>query len=136
MGSVTVGPNRLGAAVSGILDGYSDAVVEAVDAESAASVQRLVRATRATAPVGSTRRVHFRSYISSRVLRRSPMGDTYVWYVRAPEYRLAHLLERDHATGGRANRGRARGTHFIQTALEAEERAYVANVRRAVGRVA
>lgn len=136
MASLTVGANRLGEAVSGILSDYAQDVVDALNAESAASVQRLVRATKASAPTGHSRRRHYKSYISSKVLRRSPMGDTYVWYVRPPEYRLSHLLERDHATGGASNRGRARGTHFIQTALEAEEKVYVANVRKAVGRVA
>lgn len=128
---MVVGPQGVSAALSGVLSEWTDAVVRAVNAESKASVRRLAKATRAVAPVGS-RSTHYRSHISSRLLQRGAMGDTYVWYVKGKDARLSHLLERDHATG--AHTGRAKGTHFIRRSLDAEEVTYVRNLREAIRR--
>lgn len=128
---MVVGPQGVSLALSGVLSEWTDAVVRAVNAESKASVRRLAKATRAAAPVGS-RATHYRSHISSRLLQRGAMGDTYVWYVKGKDARLSHLLERDHATG--AHTGSAKGTHFIRRALDAEEVTYVRNLREAIRR--
>ncbi len=136
MARPTIAPSRLGAEVAGILEDYRDDVLRAVNAESRQAAERLVRATKAAAPRGHTRRKHYASSIACRRLRSTPVGDVYVWYVRAPEHRLSHLLERDHATGGPSNRGRARGTGFISRAFAEESETYARRVREVVGRVA
>lgn len=126
-----IGPEGVAEALSGVLGAYSGGVARACSEEARRSAARLVAATRAAAPVGTRRSTHYRSHIASRLLRASALGDTYVWYVKGGDARLSHLLERDHAT----YHGRARGTHFIEKALDEETRTFVANLRRAIAGV-
>ena len=121
-------PEGVAEALSDILTGYSDAVVEAMNEQARESALRLAAATRASAPVGTRRSTHYRSHISTKLLRSSALGDTYVWYVKGKDARLSHLLERDHAT----YHGRAHGTHFIEKALNDETKTFIANLRRAI----
>lgn len=129
--SVTVGPNRLGAAVESICHGYTAAVVDALNEESKDAMNLLVRTTKATAPTGRRRR-HYKSTIYGKLYKSGATGDTYVWHAR--EYQLSHLLESDHATGGYLNHGHARGSHFISRAWAKVEPEYVARVKEAVRR--
>ncbi len=123
-----VGVESVASALSDVLDGYSDAVIAAASEEARKSACRLAAATRKSAPVGTRRATHYRTHISSRLLRHGAMGDSYVWYVKGKDARLSHLLERDHAT----YHGRASGTHFIERALDEEERTFVSCLRRAI----
>ena len=129
--SYITGPEGVAEALSDVLGAYSDGVARACSEEARRSAARLAAATRATAPVGTRRSTHYRSRISYKLLRASALGDTYVWYVKGKDARLSHLLERDHAT----YHGRARGTHFIERALEQETPTFVANLRRAIAGV-
>ncbi len=129
--ALSVGPNMLGDAVTGILDGYSDAVLDAVNAQSEKAARELVRKTKASAPRGRRTRGRYASSIASKLLRSSPSGDTYVWYVRAPNYRLSHLLEKGHRKVGRSG-GSTRAFRFIEKARAEVASDYERDVRRAI----
>lgn len=97
---------------------YSDRVAEQINKKAAAAMERIVAGTKALAP----RRVqprgqHFVSKIDSQELETTTNKTAFVWYVRKPKYRLAHLLESDH----KSRSGRVvSGFHFIQKTLDKE----------------
>lgn len=115
----------LGAAITQELTLYHQDVTEQVDRISDESVKKLAKLTRSTAPVGE--RGEFRKSIASKRLAKSLNGSTYVWYVRAPNYRLTHLLVHGHAT---KDGGRTRANPFLQNALDQVLPEYEAAIER------
>lgn len=116
---ITVGLDQLSEAINRELEIYSDDVIDGIRSEAAKSAKELVRETKATAP---TRRGAYKRAISSKKLKDTPRCITHVWYVKAPEYRLSHLLENGHVT---RNGGRTRAFHFIRNASEPILEAFV-----------
>lgn len=101
------------AVLEGTLDSYREQVSQAIDAASQYAMHEIVQKTKATAPKGA--RGTFRKKISWTEIQRSARWDhTYVWYVKAPDYRLTHLLVHGHAKIGG---GRTRADPFLQNAL-------------------
>lgn len=93
---------------------YSESVRNSVTKEAKESMDRLVKKTKETAPVGH-RQKHYRDSITSKKTHEDKKGVTYTWYVKGSDYRLSHLLENGHAL---RDGGRTEGTHFIQKASE------------------
>lgn len=120
-------PTDLAAAVQQELTLYHQDVIEKVNDLSATAVKDLVKKTKATAPVGA--RGSFRKSIASRVSKKNRNGDTYAWYVKAPDHRLTHLLVHGHAT---RDGGRTKGDPFLQNALDAVLPDYEKAVEEAV----
>lgn len=120
-------PQDLGAAIEQELAIYGDGVTEAVGSAAHDAVKKLVRLTRATAPVGH--RGKYRSKISQTALEKSKLRQRYVWFVRAPEYRLTHLLVHGHA---KKNGGRTKGNKFLHNALEEVIPEYERKVEEAI----
>lgn len=112
MANRTVKGADLGAAIGQILTVYHQDVNEATDAAGEKAVKDLAKKTRATAPVGV--RGSFKRKISSKLLKKHRNGSTHVWYVKAPDHRLTHLLVHGHAT---RDGGRTKGDPFLQNAL-------------------
>lgn len=108
----TVKPEDLGAAIAQELTTYHSDVIKRVNQCSADAVKALVKKTKATAPKKSG---EFRRSIASKVLTKGIRGDKYVWYVKAPHYRLTHLLVHGHAKAGG---GRVKGDPFLKNALD------------------
>ena len=108
----TIRPTDLGGAIADALTIYSQEVTEEINRISAETVKTLAKKTKATAPVASG---SFKKNISSKVLKKGPRGNTYVWYVKAPDHRLTHLLVHGHAT---RNGGRTKKDPFLQNALD------------------
>ena len=106
---------------------YHADIVKAVNKVSGKAARKLAKRTRATAPVGA--RGKYKRSISSRLLKESPNGDTYVWYVKAPEWRLTHLLVHGHET---RDGGRTKSDPFLQNALDEVLPEYEADIREAV----
>lgn len=92
---------------------YHQNVNEAIDQASEKAVKDLVKRTKATAPKGE--RGSYRKNIASKLLKKTKNGSTYVWYVKAPDHRLTHLLVKGHA---KKNGGRTRADPFLQNALD------------------
>ena len=91
---------------------YSDHIVKGLDEKSSKAVKDLVKKTKDTAPVGK-RRKHYKNSITSKKLTSDKHAVAYLWYVKAPDYRLSHLLNNGHAT---RDGGRVAGTGFISNA--------------------
>ena len=106
--------SELGKAIEQELTIYHDEVTERVNKLSAKAAKDLVKKTKATAPVGP-RHGQFKSNIASKRVSKGANGDTYAWYVKAPDYRLTHLLVHGHAT---ADGGRTKSNSFLSDALE------------------
>lgn len=126
--SKSVDFNQLGEAIAEELTIYSDQILEGVKRETKASMSRLVKETKATAPVGH-RQKHYRDSITSSRLTETNYEVTYVWYVKGSDYRLSHLLENGHALRGG---GRVGGTHFIEKASEPIIEEYLKAVERII----
>ena len=108
-----VTPDALAAALENELTLYAKEVEQGVEAAGEKSIKKLVKLTRATAPVGK-RHGSFRRHITSKKLASGHGTFKFVWYVKAPDHRLTHLLVKGHAT---KDGGRTRGNPFLANAL-------------------
>lgn len=125
--SKTVSLEGLGAAIADELTLYHTNVITAVDREAQLAAKELVSITKATAPRGH--RGQFRRNISSKLKHKSNRGSTYVWYVKAPDYRLTHLLVHGHAT---RSGGRTKSNPFLANALASVLPKFTKNVEEAL----
>lgn len=119
MSNKRIKSGELGSAIEQELTMYSEEVNERLAEVTAASMGDLVKQTKATAPVGK-RHGQFRKNIAadySRLKKRGAGGRdiSATWYVKAPDYRLTHLLVKGHAT---KDGGRTRANPFLQNALD------------------
>lgn len=110
--SKTIQITGLADAIQRELDVYRSEVVEAIDTAAAKAVKDLVKETKASAP---KRTGSFRKNIASKVLRKDLNGSTHVWYVKAPDHRLTHLLVHGHAT---KTGGRTKADPFLKNAVD------------------
>lgn len=102
----------LGDAITQELTLYHQDVTARVDRIGEASIKQLTKLTRASAPVGA--RGDFKKSITCKRLVKKKTGSTYVWYVRAPNHRLTHLLAHGHAT---KDGGRTAANPFLHNAV-------------------
>lgn len=114
MSKKTIGTDELSTAIQRELTIYSQDIVDGIKQEAKRYSRQLLKDTKATAPVGD-RQHHYRDSIKVRKLFETDREIEYQWYVDGSDYRLSHLLERDHAL---RNGGRTTGTHFIEKASE------------------
>lgn len=108
----SINPEDLGAAISQELTIYHKDVVEKLDKAGAKAMRKLVKLTKATAPVG--KRERYKQHITSKVLEQNSRGSKRAWYVKEPDHRLTHLLVHGHAT---KDGGRTKADPFLKNAL-------------------
>lgn len=126
--STGISIDQLGEAISKELTLYSTNVIEGIKKEAKKSMDRLVKETKATAPVGK-RQKHYRDSIKSKKVSENDRSVSYLWYVEGSDYRLSHLLENGHAL---RNGGRTRGTHFIKNASDPILEEYIQAVEEVI----
>lgn len=115
--------SELSAALREALGDYHAGVTSRLNLASAAAAKELVKRTKATAPVKTG---SFKRHIASKLLRKNALGDeTHVWYVKAPDHRVTHLLVHGHAGNGH------RGDPFLHNALDAIQADYERAVEEA-----
>lgn len=107
-------PEDLGKALQKELTIYSESVTERINAAAKAAIEKLVKLTKQTAPKGERKSKKFARSIAYKETVRS-RGNEYTWYVKAPNYRLTHLLVHGHAT---KDGGRTKANPFLQNALD------------------
>lgn len=122
----SIKPDALHDAIKKELTMYHDRVVSKVNNLSEQAAKTLVKKTRTTAPVKTGS--YYRN-IASKEVKSSPFGKTYAWYVKAPDYRLTHLLVKPHAT---VNGKRTTPDPFLQNALNEVLPDYEKNVEEAL----
>lgn len=126
--SKSIGIDQLGEVIAEELTLYGENVIEGIKKEAKSSIDRLVKDTKATAPIGR-RKKHYRDSIKSRKKSESDRSVSYLWYVDGSDYRLSHLLENGHAL---RNGGRVEGTHFIQKASDPILEEYLKKVEEVI----
>lgn len=126
-GKTVVKIGDLGEAIEQTLTLYHEDVNEALNAAAEKAVKDLAKKTKATAPVGA--RGSYRKNIASKLLKRTRNSSTYVWYVKAPDHRLTHLLVKGHVT---KNGGRTRANPFLKNAVDQVIPAYERDIKEAL----
>lgn len=104
--------NNLDSEIMSQLNSYNQDITESIKKYTKKSMKQLVDTTKDTAPVGK-RSKHYKDSISSEKVSENTQRVVYRWYVKAPNYRLSHLLNNGHAL---RNGGRYKGTQFIDKA--------------------
>ena len=119
-----------------VLTTYNTEVIDKIKAVTRESMKELVKETKATAPRGR-RNGQFRKNIAAdyRNLNNRSGGRllgvnmSAVWHVKAPDYRLTHLIVHGHAT---RNGGRTTANPFLQNALNKVLPEYERKVQEAI----
>ncbi len=115
--------NDFGEQLERVLTIYSEDINDKLRAITTETMKNLVKETKATAPRGRrAKKDSYANHISGdyRGTRKSIRGlrgqDIHaIWYVRAPDYRLTHLLVKGHAT---SKGTRTRSNPFLHNARE------------------
>jgi hypothetical protein len=128
MGKITLTPDKLAKAISTELTTYHEETLEKLRGVTRDSMADLVHKTRATAPKKTGA---FRRHIAGdfRGLAKGLHSVSARWYVKAPHYRLTHLLVNGHP---KKNGGRVEGDPFLANALAEVLPAYEEAVKEAV----
>ena len=123
---------ELGSALEQELTIYAEEIQEGIRATTEASMKKLVKKTRATAPKGR-RQGQFKKNITAdyRELKAGKRSrkTRATWYVKAPDYRLTHLLVHGHE---KKDGGRTKANPFLQDALDEVLPEYEKNIEEVI----
>ena len=110
--SRSIRPEQLGDALGKELTIYSETVTKRINTLSEDAAKTLVAKTKETAP---RRTGNYKRAIACKRNTQTKRGDKWVWYVKAPYYRLTHLLVHGHAT---QKGGRTKSYPFLSNAVD------------------
>lgn len=127
MAKAAIDPTKLAEAIQKQLTIYHEDVVERVDAAGEKAIKKIVKLTKDSAPEQSGQ--FKRSITYKKVTRDWKECSRFIWGVKAPHYRLTHLLVHGHAT---RNGGRVPGNPFLKNALDSVLPEYEEDVEEAV----
>lgn len=130
MAKILLESEELTDAILDMLTDYKKEVADGVFRVGKKAIKEIERKSIDTAPIG--RRVkgdHFRESIASKSEQDRLGNSTHIWYVKAPNYRLTHLLVHGHA---KRNGGRTRANPFLKNATEAALKQYLKDVERVI----
>ena len=119
-------PDMLGKVLDQELTHYAERVAGAVDDAGEKAVKSLVKKTKATAPKLTGDYKRRISWVEQSGLKGMK---NFVWHVKAPDYRLTHLLVHGHAT---VNGGRTKANPFLHNAVDEVLPAYERDVEEAI----
>lgn len=134
MSDQRVQPDAFSKAIIGIFDDYGEEVVANVKATVDVTMREMVKETKETAPkkaIQGRPAGTFANHISSKAGRNSSAAYSKIWYVRSPEYRLAHLLNNGHALRQGGHWG---GTGFLTKAANNHALNFERRVKEAIAR--
>ena len=122
--------NNLSSAIYDELSLYSAEVVAGMKRVNDECMKEFVSDTKRDAPKSkSKRRGTFAKNITSKTTLDTPNKKVNTWYVKNPEYRLAHLLKNGHA---KRNGGRTKAQDFITPNYEKLERNYEEGIKEVI----
>ena len=129
--------NDFGEQLTRVLTIYGEEVNEKIRAITTETMKSLVKETKITAPRGKRDKKDSYSkhisgdYTGTRKTARGLRGQDIhaIWYVRAPEYRLTHLLVKGHAT---SKGTRTRTSPFLHNARERAVAEYEEKIQEAI----
>ncbi len=124
--------------MSALTQDYGEEVNAAIIEAGRQATRRLVDRTKETAPIGRRRskngsvfkrrfdenRPHLFESISMMRIRTIYDRPAWLWYVRAPNSRIAHLVEHGYHRSSHSYSG----SHFLRNAVAIEEKQYHADV--------
>lgn len=110
--SKAIKPADLSNAIQQELELYTEGVTERVNASGKTSAEHLRKLTKANAPVATG---SFRKNIAVKEVDAGHGMKKYIWHVKAPDYRITHLLVHGHAT---KTGGRTQADPFLHNALD------------------
>ena len=110
-------------ALGKILDDYTTAVQQGIDDAGRKAMRGLVKETKQTAP--KVTGDFAKAITSTEQKNANGMSSTFIWRVKAPFYRLTHLLVHGHA---KKNGGRVPGNPFLHNAVSHAYEQYEADV--------
>ncbi len=122
-----IGSEDLASAILDMLDEYHKDVADGVYRVGHKVIKEMERKTIDTAPIG--KRGEFRPHIASKSQRDRLDRMTHTWYVKAPEYRLTHLLVHGHKLprGGKTN-----PNPFLENAYDVARDEYLDGVEKVI----
>lgn len=133
MSDYRIQPDAFAETLIGIFDDYGEEVMAGVKKSVDKTMREMVQETKETAPkkaILGRPAGTFANHISSKVTSNERAAYAKTWYVRAPEYRLAHLLNNGHAL---RQGGRWGGVPFITNAVNTHSANFEKRIKEAIG---
>ena len=107
---------------------YQQSVIDSLNEITESQMKKLVTESKSKAPVGK-RKKHYKYNISSTTTYKSKTGITKTWFVKAPDYRLTHLIINGHAT---RKGGRTKANDFLSPIVKEVEDEFVEKIEEVI----